>query len=277
MSSRIPDSATVRHLIDGYTSAGGALECMFCDETFSRGRIYRLGDDLVEAELAMKEHIRTEHGSSFEALLALGKKGTGLSDTQRSLLDHFYQGMSDREIQPLAGGVSLSTIRNHRFALRERARQAKVFLALMEMLESGRQDPASSFIEIPGRKSASDERFAITRTEFRKIVGKSFPDGPDGMMSNFPRKQKHKVAVLIHVLKRSDPGGDIPRARSTRSWRQCPETTPHSAGIWSTTGSSGGPGTVRSIGWSERRRLLSVRLFVDAWRGLVICSRRFCI
>jgi hypothetical protein len=204
MSHRFPDCVTLQQLIAGYTSTTQTYECMFCDESVKKGHIYPLGPDLVEAELAIKSHITAVHGSTFQALLALGKKGTGLSDTQRTLLGHFFEGLSDKQIQPLVGGVSLSTIRNHRFVLREKARQARVFLALMKLLESGNQDPGSRFIEIPGSKSADDERFAITNAEFRKIVSTNFPDGPDGMLSRFPKKQKHKVAVLVQILKRFD-------------------------------------------------------------------------
>ena len=204
MSPRIEDSATLEELVEGYTSTAKTFECMFCDESVKKGHIYPLGQELVEAETAMKNHIISVHGSTFHALLALGKKGTGLSDIQRTLLHHFFDGLPDKEIQPLAGGVSLSTIRNHRFVLREKARQARIFLALMELLESGSQDPGSRFIEIPGSKATGDERFAITRTEFRKILMKNFPDGSDGMLSRFPKKQKHKIAVLIQILKRFD-------------------------------------------------------------------------
>jgi hypothetical protein len=204
MSHRIPDSASIEQLIDGYTSTARTFECMFCDGSFRKGHVYPLGEDMVEAELAMKTHITEAHGSPFEALLGLGKKGTGLSDIQRTLLRHFFDGLPDREIQPLVGGVSLSTIRNHRFVLREKARQARVFLALMELLESGDQDPGSRFIDIPGLKSAGDERFAITEAEFRKIVRANFPDGPGGMLARFPKKQKHKVAALVQILKRFD-------------------------------------------------------------------------
>ncbi len=204
MSHRITDSVTPQQLKEGYTSTTSTFECIFCDESFRKGHIYPFGKDMVDAELAMKNHIISEHGSAFHALLALGKKTTGLSDIQRTLLSHFFDGVSDKEIQPLAGGVSLSTIRNHRFVLREKARQARVFLALMELMESGEQDPGSRFIEIPGRKSADDERFAITRAEFTKIIKANFPDGPDGMLARIPKKQKHKVAILIQILKRFD-------------------------------------------------------------------------
>lgn len=206
MAHSIQDSTTLEELTAGYTVTDTGFACLFCDEVFERGRIYTVGPDQVDAELAMKTHIESAHESTLLALLALGKKGTGLTDTQRTLIGHFHEGLSDKEIQPLAGGVSLSTIRNHRFSLREKARQAKAFLAVMELLERGLQDPGSRFIEIPGHKAADDERFAITRDEFRKIIRAHFPQGPDGPMSSFPKKQKHKVAVMIQILKRFEAG-----------------------------------------------------------------------
>lgn len=204
MSRPIPDPVALEQLTAGYASTGSAHACLFCGESFQKGHVYPQGADLVEAGLAMRNHIASTHGSTFQALLALGKMGTGLSDTQRTLLGHFYSGLSDREIQPLAGGVSLSTIRNHRFALREKARQARVFLALMDLLAGRRQDSGPRFIEIPGTKSADDERFAITQAEFDRIIRSHFPDGPDGRLSSLPKKEKRKVAVLIQILERFD-------------------------------------------------------------------------
>jgi len=201
------DHATVplEQLIAGYASAATSFDCLSCCESVHRGHIYPVGSGLVEAELAMQHHVRQAHGSPFHALLALGKKGTGLTDIQRTLLRLMYDGLSDREIQPRLGGVSLSTIRNHRYALREKARQARVLVALSELLERSGRDPGQRFIEIPGTKAADDERFAITRDEFDRIVKAQFPDGPDGRMSAFPKKEKRKIAVMIHVLKRFDP------------------------------------------------------------------------
>lgn len=204
MSRPIRDTATLQQLTAGYRRTDTSVDCLFCAQTYRQGHIHPHGNDLLDAEHAMKTHLVEAHGSVFHALLELGKKGTGLSDTQRTLLGYFNDGLSDREIQPLAGDVSLSTIRNHRFTLREKARQAKVFIALMELLERGDQDPSSRFIRIPGRLSADDERFAITRAEFDKIVKANFTEGPNGPLARMPKKQKHKVAVLIQVLKRFD-------------------------------------------------------------------------
>ena len=72
----------------------------------------------------------------------------------------------------------------------------------MDLLECRGQDPASRFIEIPGTLSATDERFAITKAEYEKIVASQFPEGRGGMLSSFPKKEKRKVAVLIEILKR---------------------------------------------------------------------------
>lgn len=59
---------------------------------------------------------------------------TGLSDVQKRVLELFYQGAADAEIQAELGFGSTSTVRNHRFQLKEKERQARVFLALMELL-----------------------------------------------------------------------------------------------------------------------------------------------
>ena len=202
-----PDDVTTDQLAAGYRRTDDGLACLFCAQTYRPGHVYPLGDSLVEAELAMQGHVTAGHGSAFAALLALGKKATGLTDVQRDLLRHFHAGLSDRQIQPLAGGVSLSTIRNQRFALREKARQARVFLALMDLLETDQPaaEPRAAFIEIPGKRAADDERFAITAAEFAQMVAHYFPEGPDGRLARFPKKEKRKIAVMIQLLKRFDP------------------------------------------------------------------------
>jgi hypothetical protein len=205
MSASTLDDATVDELTRGCRDTGNALQCLFCDASFEHGHVYRSGDDLVTAEVAMARHQRDAHGSTFAALLALGKKGTGLPDAQRALLGLLHEGLTDRQIQQRLGGVSLSTVRNHRFNLRERARQARVFLALMDRLERADLQPGQQFIAIPGTKAADDERFAITQAEYERIVHAAFPDGPDGKMTSFPKREKRKIALMIHVLKRFDP------------------------------------------------------------------------
>ncbi len=205
MTASLNENASLDQLRSGYRTTPTHHQCLFCGEVRRLGHIFQHGEQLMDAALSMQQHLTDAHGGVFQALLDTGKAGTGLSDTQLNLLDLLHQGLSDREIAPLAGNISLSTVRNHRFQLRTRARQARVMLALMELLEERAQDPQLKFIPIPGPKAADDERFAITHDEFDKIIKAYFLEGPDGPMKGMPKKEKRKIAVMIHVLKRFDP------------------------------------------------------------------------
>ncbi|MHB8917728.1 MAG: DUF2087 domain-containing protein, partial [Desulfocucumaceae bacterium] len=104
------------------------------------------------------------------------------------------------EVAKALGTGSTSTIRNHRFSLRERQKQAKVFLAIMELL--GEQVPKKqTFIEIPRSARKVDERFAITEKESEKILAAYFKQGLNGPLDTFPLKEKKRVAILRHLVK----------------------------------------------------------------------------
>ena len=76
------------------------------------------------------------HGSSVERLLMLDKNYTGLTEIQKELLDMLSSKCSDKEIaRNLA--CTESTVSNIRFSLRERARQARAFLDIMELVDEG--------------------------------------------------------------------------------------------------------------------------------------------
>ena len=75
-----------------------------------------------------------EHGTPIERLLMLDKKYTGLTEIQKEFLDMVSNKYNDKEIATKLTCAE-STVRNMRFALRERARQARAFLAVMELAE----------------------------------------------------------------------------------------------------------------------------------------------
>jgi hypothetical protein len=50
-----------------------------------------------------------------------------------------------------------------------------------------------------------DERFAITEEENDEILSQYFPEGLDGPLLEFPRKEKRKAAILKHISKRFVP------------------------------------------------------------------------
>jgi len=178
--------------------------CLVCGKRFEEGVIYPDSERWYEAKKYAGIHLEREHGSMFDYLLQFDKKVTGLTDLQKKLLQFFYQGLSDSEIVKKLDGGSTSTIRHHRFSLREKEKQAKIFLALMGMVEK-RMERRPRFIPIPKTATMLDERYAITEEENAEILRTYFPEHLDGRLTEFPKKEKRKVAILRHILKRFEP------------------------------------------------------------------------
>jgi hypothetical protein len=187
-----------------YDGAAGEFVCLICGRTFADGVVYPHGEALYEARRYVAVHIEESHRSVFHFLLGLDKKLTGLTEHQRTILELFYAGKADSEVAKELGAGSMSTVRNHRFALRERQKQAKVFLVVMELLGE-RVPKKSAFIELPRAVRSVDERFAITEEENAKILAAYLPEGPDGPLSQFPGKEKKRLAILRHVARYFDP------------------------------------------------------------------------
>jgi hypothetical protein len=185
-------NASLEELKRGFVQEEDHYVCLLCGEQVEKGIVYPEDGVFYEAGRYIRLHIERAHQSVFEHLIRLDKKFTGLSDHQNHLLRLFYEGKSDREVQEAMGIGSASTIRNHRFALKEKERQAKVFLVLMELLKE---------------KDTSD-RQPVTRkeTEDEKILRKYFPEGTAGPLKTFALKEKQRLVVLREIAKRFEPG-----------------------------------------------------------------------
>jgi DNA-binding CsgD family transcriptional regulator len=182
-----------------YDEGSSAYICLICGESFEEGQVYPLEKRFYEAHRFIQVHVGQTHGSMLSYLLALDKKATGLTDLQKELIQHFANGLADAEIVKRTGGGSSSTIRNHRFALKEKAKQAKLFLAVMELMDGGTAGGKQKFMPIHRTATQVDERYAITEEEYEAIITKYFPDGRGGKLTNFPRKEKRKIAILKHI------------------------------------------------------------------------------
>lgn len=139
--------ASMEDMKRGYVEELECYQCLLCGERVEKGLIYPENNVLYEAEKFMKLHIEQQHISVFDYLIGLNKKLTGLTDHQNSLLQLFYEGKSDLEIQKELEIGSASTIRNHRFVLKEKERQAKIFLTMMELLKE-KDSHAPNFLPI---------------------------------------------------------------------------------------------------------------------------------
>jgi hypothetical protein len=197
--------ATVEEMMQGYVFDGSKHDytCLICGKNFTKGIIYRDGDLYCDAEKAMSLHGEREHASIFEFLLSLDKKYTGLTDHTRRLLHYFHEGYTDNEIVKETGGGSTSTIRNHRFILREREKQARVFCAIMGLLGKRMADK-QKFIAIHRTATRVDERYAMTEEERDSILKSYFREGVEGPLVRFPKKEKKKIAILTLIAGKFD-------------------------------------------------------------------------
>jgi hypothetical protein len=201
--SEIFFSSSPTELASGYARDGETRDfvCLVCGCRGEEGRVYRVGEDYFEAERYVREHIATAHGSPLEYLLGLDKRLSGITGQQAELMRRFARGEGDRAIA-VELGIAASTVRNHRFALRERAKQARVFLAAMGILES-RSPADQEFIAIRRSATMVDERYTVTEAERAGILAKYF-DGE--RLREFPIKQKRKLVVLDRIAKAFESG-----------------------------------------------------------------------
>lgn len=187
-----------------YNSTTDEYICLLCGKTFANGLIYPDGELLYEAQKYVAVHITQCHQSVFQVLLNLDKKLTGLTDHQKTLLGLFYEGYSDNEAAKKLNTGSVSTIRNHRFSLREKQKQAKIFLAIMDLL-GDKLPPKQAFIDISLNTRQVDDQFAVTEHENEKILNAYLKQGPDGPLSTFPMKEKRRLVVLRHIINYFEP------------------------------------------------------------------------
>ncbi|WP_338788210.1 DUF2087 domain-containing protein [Metabacillus sp. FJAT-53654] len=197
-------NASLEELKRGYIQDNDSYLCLLCGEKVEKGIVYPHENIFYEAERYMRIHIELTHQSVFESLLGMDKKLTGLTDHQKGLLRLFYQGKSDKEVQEELGLGSTSTIRHHRFALKEKERQAKSFLAMMELLKE-KDQYAPAFLPVHKTARMVDERYNITQEEQEKIISKYFPEGTNKRLNKFPPKEKQRLVILREITKQLKP------------------------------------------------------------------------
>lgn len=174
--------------------------CLICGREFNSGMVYEEKGKYYEALRYTRHHIEKEHGTTFDFLLNMDKKYSGVSENQKEMLKMFFEGFTDIEIVEKLKEVSNSTVRNYRFNLREKAKQAKIFLAIMESLEE-KLTVREKFVPVHRTATQVDERYIITEDESEKIIKKYIVDG---ILTEFPTKEKRKLAILRYIMKQFD-------------------------------------------------------------------------
>ena len=193
--------ATLDDLVRGYSCTdSGDCVCLHCQQVFEAGQIYEISSRMYLPERAAALHVEAAHDGAFSALSALGTDAAGLPEVQFKVLYMLHEGKNDVEIAAALGGKSSSTVRNHRFQLRRRESEARIFLALMKLLDE-RGAGAGKFIEYPAGMPANDERAAVTPDEAAKIESRYLRSkGESGLaIASWPKHQKEKLVLLRRV------------------------------------------------------------------------------
>ncbi|ARK20213.1 DUF2087 domain-containing protein [Sporosarcina sp. P26b] len=198
--------ASLDELKQGYIESNTSYDCLLCGKQMEKGVIYPYENALYEAERFMHVHIEHSHQSVFAYLLELDKKWSGITDHQGDLLRLFYQGKSDKDIQEELEIGSATTVRHHRFALKEKERQAKVFLAMMELLRE-REQYVPAFIPPHKASQLFHDDHSVAEEEQQAILRTFFPDGMDGQLKEMPATEKQRRIIVQEISKRFD--GDI--------------------------------------------------------------------
>jgi len=166
-----------------YIEKSGEYECLLCGKTFEDGIVYQENGVYYEARKFIKIHIEKDHVSVFEFLLNMDKKHNGVTEHQRNILRLFRAGLPDAEISEKLGNISVSTVRNHRFVLREFEKQAKIFLALMQLAS------------VKGVEKAARN----DKTRRKSVENEGAP------LARLPKRHEDRLAIYESTAKRFDP------------------------------------------------------------------------
>ena len=191
---------TLEEIKKGYRfdKEANAYVCNYCDKAFQEGQVFSVSGNFYVPEHAAAKHIEVEHGGNVKQLLHSDTKYNTLTDNQKELLSLFYSNMSDSDIAKKLG-VSSSTVRHQKFTFREKAKQAKLYLALFERVFEDRAKNEEDIIPIHNNAIYYDDRYVITEQEKTHILETSFESFKPLKLKIFSPKEKKKVVILAKI------------------------------------------------------------------------------
>lgn len=196
-------NSSVEEIVIGYKESKDSYLCTICGMEFEKGSIFTLKDKMYDAYGAVMEHHKVEHGLTVDYLLSRESSLIGVSEVQQQILRLMSEGKDDKTIAQIVG-IATSTVRNHRFKLREKEKQARLFLALMKSLEekskrSISQADSGKIEEIHPSATMIDARYNITEEDTEKTI-KTYMN-ESGALNQFPAREKKKIILLREIMK----------------------------------------------------------------------------
>ena len=195
-------NSTIEEIVLGYKESKESYYCASCGKEFRKGLIFNIGDKLYDAFGAVNKHHMSEHGLAVDHILDQEASICGISEVQQQILRFMSEGKDDKTIAKIIG-IAYSTVRNHRFKLREKEKQAKLFLALMQSLEektkkSINQTDSGVIEEVHHCATMVDDRYNITDEESAKTI-KTYMDEA-GALKQLPVREKKKIILLREIV-----------------------------------------------------------------------------
>lgn len=200
--------ASIDEIEKGFVETEEYIKCIVCEQVFIKGRIYEISDNLYDAKKAAQLHVKEKHNSMLGYLLSMNSLYTGISSSQKAIIELIALGLNDKEIASKLG-IANSTIRNHRYKLREKEKQAKLFLATMNLLAKNTNKDINMLEEdviCDAHKGATtlDDRFNITKEEKIKVI-ETYVD-ENGALKSYPAREKKKIIILEEITKNFNVG-----------------------------------------------------------------------
>ena len=198
---------TLEELKQGYRylREQAVYQCNACDAAFAQGQCYPMGEQFFDAPHAAAEHVRTEHGGALATLMHAEDKYNPLTENQAELMRLFAQGVADGDVAKRLG-LAASTVRHQRFTFREKAKQAKLYLAMYELALEGKPAGDNAFMPVHNTATLVDDRFAITEKERAQIMKSVFESEHPLRLRAFPPKAKKQIVILARVVQELQTG-----------------------------------------------------------------------
>ena len=194
------EELTVEEIRTGYRHdpAQDRYQCLVCPAHFAGDEVYPMDGHYLTARRAAQHHLETTHGDYFESLVDSDSRYNPLTQNQRQLLKLIHSGASDKAIAAQLG-ISAATVRQHRFGFREKAKEARLYLAIYQLAMAAPGTPGEAMVPTHATATMVDERYLTTEKERDLIIKIAFSSQEPLRLVTFPRKEKQKIVVLTRI------------------------------------------------------------------------------
>ncbi|MQB60183.1 transcriptional regulator, partial [Lactobacillus reuteri] len=151
------------------------------------------------AAATIEQHLTIVHGGIQSPLIHLASRYNTLTTKQQNLLTAFATGIKDADLAKQFQ-LAAATIRHQKFTFREKAKQAKLYLAIYQSVFESGQTP-NDLIVLPEQPGIIDDRFAITEDEAVQTLKQYFNFDHDPLqLKRWPKQQKTIVTILTRII-----------------------------------------------------------------------------